>query len=201
MDALDIVLLILVVGVLAVGVTSIVMVKRGSGENADAFRSVTGLVAVVASNLAIVVAGIWGIANLGENGEHAVPILTSAFTAITAITTAYFGIKAVANTAREAIEAEASGPPGPQGPPGPSGPPGGPGPKGDQGPGAPPVRVDLRRRKHGEAGAQPSSPEVVANLLEITLLDVTLADADEDPDVPVEAVQKVTSNEPQSDQR
>ncbi|MFD0370116.1 hypothetical protein [Streptomyces sp. NPDC127114] len=145
MDALDIVLLVLVAGVLGVAVLSIVMVKRGNGEGADAFRSVTGLIAVVASDLAIVVAGIWGIANLGKNGEHVVPILTSAFTAVTAITTAYFGIKAVANTAKEAIEAEAA--PGPQGPPGLQGPPGDRGPRGPEGPAGPPVKVSLKPKR------------------------------------------------------
>ncbi|MEU6979044.1 hypothetical protein [Streptomyces sp. NPDC046371] len=144
MKPLDVVLLVLVAGVLVVAAVSLFMVRKGRGgeqqedRDPDAFRSATGLIAVVASDLAIVVAGIWGLANLGKNGEHVVPILTSAFTAVTAITTAYFGIKAVANTAREAIGAEArarlQGPAGPQGETGPQGPPGDRGPRGPKGP-------------------------------------------------------------------
>ncbi|MCR8574709.1 hypothetical protein [Streptomyces sp. Isolate_219] len=63
----------------------------------------TGLWAVVASDLAIIIAIVVAI-TLGPTGGELTPLLTSAFTAITAITTAYFGIKAVTNTAATALK-------------------------------------------------------------------------------------------------
>lgn len=107
----------------------------GDQRNVEVTRSWTGLLAVVASDLVIAVAGLWGITKAVGQLQQVTPLLTSAFTAITAITTAYFGIKAVANTAKEAIETPS--PPGPQGPPGPPGPQGSQGSPGPPGPPAP----------------------------------------------------------------
>lgn len=63
-------------------------------------RARYGLLAVVASNLAIAVVAIFGVWRLNGDKAVIVGILTTAFTAVSGITTAYLGIKAVANTAR-----------------------------------------------------------------------------------------------------
>jgi hypothetical protein len=69
-------------------------------------RSRTGLMAVVAGDVAIALAAIIAILVLqtGKGSSSAmVSILTSAFTAIGTMTTAYFGIKASSNTAQDNI--------------------------------------------------------------------------------------------------
>ncbi|MFD9076181.1 hypothetical protein [Streptomyces lasiicapitis] len=62
-------------------------------------RTITGLLAVIAGDAAMVGGAIWGVSETGSDPQWAVPILTSAFTSVVAITTAYFGIRAVSNMA------------------------------------------------------------------------------------------------------
>jgi hypothetical protein len=69
----------------------------------DKTRSITGLLAVVAGDVAIAVAAILGIVHFSSSSTQStqlVAILTSAFTAIATMTTAYFGIKSISNTAQ-----------------------------------------------------------------------------------------------------
>jgi hypothetical protein len=67
-------------------------------------RAWTGLWVVLAGDIAIAVAAIWGVTHLGkDNAEVVVAVLTSAFTGIATLTTAYFGIRAAANAAQAAI--------------------------------------------------------------------------------------------------
>src|SRR5215472_6097185 len=69
-------------------------------------RAWTGLWVVAGSDVAIVLAAIWGVVKISTtsgSGQTIVAILTSAFTAIGTMTTAYFGIKSVANTAQAAL--------------------------------------------------------------------------------------------------
>ncbi|HEX4255552.1 MAG TPA: hypothetical protein VH089_10720 [Streptosporangiaceae bacterium] len=78
--------------------------KRWPSKNAvQRTRAWTGLLVVVAGDVAIAVAAIWGIIKTGQAGTASaseVAILTSAFTAIGTMTTAYFGIKSMSNTAQ-----------------------------------------------------------------------------------------------------
>jgi hypothetical protein len=66
---------------------------------------VTGLLAVVAGDVAIALAAILGIVYVARGSGTSSPsaqiaaILSSAFTAIGTMTTAYFGIKSMSNTA------------------------------------------------------------------------------------------------------
>ena len=76
-----------------------------SDTGVEKVRAWTGLVAVVAGDLAIAIAAILGITHFTASGtSQAVPqivaILSGAFTAISTMTTAYFGIKAISNTAK-----------------------------------------------------------------------------------------------------
>jgi hypothetical protein len=71
-------------------------------DSVELVKARTGLRAVIASDLAIIIATVVAI-TLGPESGELTPLLTSAFTAITAITTAYFGIKAVSNTAATAM--------------------------------------------------------------------------------------------------
>jgi hypothetical protein len=69
----------------------------------DKTRSITGLLAVVAGDVAIAVAAILGLLHFSSSSTQStqfVAILTSAFTAIATMTTAYFGIKSISNTAQ-----------------------------------------------------------------------------------------------------
>ncbi|OIK24461.1 hypothetical protein [Streptomyces malaysiense] len=59
-----------------------------------------GLLAVMASNVAIVAVAVVGVYRLKGDTSVIVGILTAAFTAVSGMTTAYIGIKAVSNTAR-----------------------------------------------------------------------------------------------------
>ncbi|MEU3418674.1 hypothetical protein AB0F39_09030 [Streptomyces murinus] len=59
-----------------------------------------GLLAVMASNVAIVAVAVVGVWRLKGDTSVIVGILTAAFTAVSSMTTAYLGIKAVSNTAR-----------------------------------------------------------------------------------------------------
>ncbi len=75
-----------------------------------------GLYAVLASDVAIAVAAIFGVViirNDSASSTAVVSILSSAFTAVGTLTTAYFGIKASANTAKDSIASQQSGSPGP----------------------------------------------------------------------------------------
>lgn len=63
-------------------------------------RARYGLLAVIASNLAIVVVALVGVWRLDGDKSVIVGILTAAFTAVSSMTTAYLGIKAISNTAR-----------------------------------------------------------------------------------------------------
>jgi hypothetical protein len=66
-------------------------------------RAWTGLWVVVAGDVAIAAAaifGIWKTAGSSNSNSPLVAILTSAFTAIGTMTTAYFGIKTMSNTAQ-----------------------------------------------------------------------------------------------------
>lgn len=65
-------------------------------------RAVTGLIAVIAADIAIALAAILGLVYAtrgGGNSSQVVAILSSGFTAIGTTTTAYFGIKSMANAA------------------------------------------------------------------------------------------------------
>lgn len=84
--------------------------RSSAGGTSDArverVRAWTGLMAVVAGDVAIALAAILGITHFAANGTGSsqilpqiVAILSSAFTAIGTMTTAYFGIKSMANTA------------------------------------------------------------------------------------------------------
>jgi hypothetical protein len=83
---------------------------QSAGGTADPrvekIRAWTGLLAVVAGDVAIAIAAILGITHFASSGTSSsqilpqiVAILSSAFTAIGTMTTAYFGIKSMANTA------------------------------------------------------------------------------------------------------
>jgi hypothetical protein len=79
--------------------------KFNPTENAvQRTRSFTGLWVVVAGDVAIASAAIYGVirSGTGQNATQIVAILTSAFTAVGTMTTAYFGIRAVSNTAQAA---------------------------------------------------------------------------------------------------
>ncbi|KUN24542.1 hypothetical protein AQJ23_23280 [Streptomyces antibioticus] len=70
------------------------------GDGVELARARYGLLAVVSSNLAIVVVAVIGVWRLDGDQSVAVAILTAAFTAVSTMTTAYLGIKAVSNTAK-----------------------------------------------------------------------------------------------------
>jgi hypothetical protein len=83
----------------------------GSDQTAhvDVTRAWTGLIVVVAGDVAIAVAAILGVLKVFDSGSSAgatiaVSILTSAFTAVGTMTTAYFGIRASSNTANRTID-------------------------------------------------------------------------------------------------
>ncbi|MFD9442094.1 hypothetical protein [Streptomyces sp. NPDC060001] len=67
----------------------------------ERIRSLSGLIAVLISDAAIVIIAIWGASALGGLDEPAsIGLITGAFTAVSTMTTAYLGIKAVSNTAQ-----------------------------------------------------------------------------------------------------
>ncbi|MEU6509223.1 hypothetical protein [Streptomyces sp. NPDC046942] len=72
-------------------------------------RARYGLLAVIASNLAIVIVAIIGVWRLDGDKSVIVGILTAAFTAVSSMTTAYLGIKAVSNTAKSLALGSAAG--------------------------------------------------------------------------------------------
>ncbi|WP_225099832.1 hypothetical protein [Streptomyces sp. CoH27] len=72
-------------------------------------RARYGLLAVIASNLAIVIVAIIGVWRLDGDKSVIVGILTAAFTAVSSMTTAYLGIKAVSNTAKSLALGAAAG--------------------------------------------------------------------------------------------
>ncbi|MHC3471123.1 hypothetical protein ACYF6T_20800 [Streptomyces sp. 7R007] len=74
--------------------------KTVHGDGLELARARYGLLAVVGSNLAIVVVAVVGIWRLDGDKAVTVGVLTAAFTAVSSMTTAYLGIKAVSNTAR-----------------------------------------------------------------------------------------------------
>jgi hypothetical protein len=79
--------------------------KFNPTENAvQRTRAFTGLWVVVAGDVAIASAAIYGVIRSGtaQNATQIVAILTSAFTAVGTMTTAYFGIRAASNTAQAA---------------------------------------------------------------------------------------------------
>jgi hypothetical protein len=71
-------------------------------------RAVTGLLAVIAGDVAIAIAAILGIIYVSRGSSAAstqiAAILSGGFTAIGTMTTAYFGIKSIANTASNIAE-------------------------------------------------------------------------------------------------
>ena len=87
-------------------------VSRASGRSdpgVERTRARTGLLAVVAGDVAIAIAAILGIVYTARGtapGAQIAAILSSGFTAIGTMTTAYFGIKSMSNTA-----ASLAGPP------------------------------------------------------------------------------------------
>nr|WP_229909013.1 hypothetical protein [Streptomyces griseosporeus] len=87
--------------------------RGGRGGDVERQRARYGLLAVLGSNLAIVVVAVFGVWQLGGDKAVIVGVLTTAFTAISGVTTAYLGIKAVSNTAQNI--ALGSGPGRPQG--------------------------------------------------------------------------------------
>ncbi|NUO97961.1 MAG: hypothetical protein HOQ47_15690 [Streptomyces sp.] len=70
------------------------------GDGLELARARYGLLAVVSSNLAIVVVAVIGVWRLDGDKSVVVAVLTAAFTAVSSMTTAYLGIKAVSNTAK-----------------------------------------------------------------------------------------------------
>ena len=72
-------------------------------------RARYGLLAVIASNLAIVIVAIIGVWRLDGDKSVIVGILTAAFTAVSSMTTAYLCIKAVSNTAKSLALGAAAG--------------------------------------------------------------------------------------------
>lgn len=81
--------------------------QSGAGRSfrdVQATRARMGVIVVVAGDIAIALAAIWGVVKVtdasGSNGSSLVAILTSAFTAIGTMTTAYFGIKSMSSTAQ-----------------------------------------------------------------------------------------------------
>lgn len=76
-----------------------------SDTGVEKTRAVTGLIAVVAGDVAIAIAAILGIiyvtriSGASSTSSQIVAILSGGFTAIGTMTTAYFGIKSMANTA------------------------------------------------------------------------------------------------------
>ena len=92
--------------------------KNASNDQAavEKRRATMGLLAVLASDLAIAVAAIVGVIiihNDSASSTAVVSILSSAFTAVGTLTTAYFGIKASANTAKNSIASQQDNSPGP----------------------------------------------------------------------------------------
>ncbi|MEU9368482.1 hypothetical protein AB0D78_33435 [Streptomyces avermitilis] len=81
-----------------------------SGEDSDLERARAryGLLAVVLSNLAIVVVTVVGVWQLHGDTSVIVGVLTASFTAVSSMTTAYLGIKAVSNTAKSLARTEAT---------------------------------------------------------------------------------------------
>lgn len=89
--------------------------KTTSNNDVEMRRASMGLVAVVASDLAIAAAAILGVIIIRHDSASTtavVSILSSAFTAVGTLTTAYFGIKASANTAKNSIASQQGGSPG-----------------------------------------------------------------------------------------
>jgi hypothetical protein len=80
--------------------------KNELDARVDRTRSLSGLGAVVAGDIAIVMAAILGIiyisraSGTSSNAPQIVAILSGGFTAIGTMTTAYFGIKSISNTAQ-----------------------------------------------------------------------------------------------------
>lgn len=76
---------------------------RKSDPAVEKTRAITGLIAVIAADVAIALAAILGIVyasrGTAETGQIAA-ILSSGFTALGTTTTAYFGIKSMSNTAK-----------------------------------------------------------------------------------------------------
>ncbi|MFJ2433617.1 hypothetical protein ACIOWM_10410 [Streptomyces anulatus] len=96
-------LLVLVAGV-SLALSFAFSRPRASRER---IRALSGLLAVLGSNAAIVLVAIWGANRLGtEQSEAAIGVLTAAFTAVSTMTTAYLGIKAVSNTAKKLTSEE-----------------------------------------------------------------------------------------------
>ncbi|MFE0316580.1 MULTISPECIES: hypothetical protein [Streptomyces] len=89
-----------VLGILAI------IAKSSGDQQADVVRARTGVLAVIAGNVAILGIALWGAHKAGDDSTQLVAMLTSAFTAISAITTSFFGIRAVANTAARVLERE-----------------------------------------------------------------------------------------------
>jgi hypothetical protein len=80
-----------------------------SDPGVERIRAVTGLLAVIAGDVAIAVAAILGIVYTSRGSAPSAQIaaiLSGGFTAIGTMTTAYFGIKSISNTA-----ASLAGPP------------------------------------------------------------------------------------------
>src|SRR5262245_22409807 len=82
--------------------TNVTPAQGTSDTGVEKVRAWSGLIAVVAGDLAIAVAAVLGITHFttsGTSSSQAVPqivaILSGAFTAISTMTTAYFGIKAI----------------------------------------------------------------------------------------------------------
>lgn len=75
---------------------------RRADPGVEQTRAITGLIAVIAGDVAIALAAILGMiyATRGSGDTTQIAaILSSSFTAIGTTTTAYFGIKSMSNTA------------------------------------------------------------------------------------------------------
>ncbi|MFB7507891.1 hypothetical protein [Streptomyces broussonetiae] len=84
------------------------VVAMTAGTQLEKTRARYGLLAVVVSNLAIVVVAVVGVWRLDGDKSVIVGILTAAFTAMSSMTTAYLGIKAISNTAKSLAQGAAA---------------------------------------------------------------------------------------------
>lgn len=78
--------------------------KSGTSDiGVEKTRARTGLLAVVAGDVVIALAAIFGVIFVARHSDSSasqiVSILSGAFTAVGTMTTAYFGIKSISNTA------------------------------------------------------------------------------------------------------
>lgn len=100
------IILALVLGVLVAGaVLALIGFPRNAQKaplaSRDRVRALSGFLAVLVSDVAIVIVVIWAVGKVGGlDKASAVALVSGAFTAVSTMTTAYLGLKAVSNTAQ-----------------------------------------------------------------------------------------------------